>query len=476
MQELQSLNIIIGLAVTVSIIALIAFTLYKKLQSARHQIEIQTTKVDDYETKYSSIIDVDKVTQERRDGIAELDSQTESIKNDYISKKEIYDTLVRQLAIYSDDIDLIELGFYEPIFNFDDSDNYKEEIKKCKEQQKELIRIKDNAGAIYCTTKWEVSGSSVEGRKMTQRAIRLTARAFNNECDAVIANCTWKNVVKMQERISKAFEAINKLNESNHIMISESYLQLKIEELQLNFEYKEKKQQEREEQAEIKAQMREEAKIEAEILKAEKEAIKEEARYKKALDEAKHELETVNDDVRAELEAKIAALQGNLLEAEQKHQRAESMAQQTKRGHVYVISNTGSFGEDVYKVGMTRRLEPMDRVKELGDASVPFTFDVHAMIHTKDAPTLEKELHKIFDLKRVNMVNRRKEFFQISLDEIKEAVNSILGDDAEFVETAIAQDYNETKAIRQQTQLKQDIAEGKVVQRQQSAPQFLDAI
>lgn len=477
MQELQDSNILIGLlAVAAVVIAAIAVIIFKKLQSARCEIAAQTAKVDDYETRYSSIIDVDKATQDRHDGIVELDNQTASMKIDYASKKEIYDSLVRQIAIYSDDIELIELGFYEPIFDFNASDKYKEEINKCKELQKGLLRTKDAAGAIHCTTEWQVGGSSVEGRKMTQRGIRLTARAFNNECDAAIANCTWKNMVKMRERITKAFEAINKLNESNLIVISKAYLQLKIDELQLNFEYKEKKQREREEQAEIKAQMREEAKIEAEILKAEKEAIKEEARYKKALDEAKRELETANDDARAELEAKIAALQANLVEAEQKHQRAESMAQQTKRGHVYVISNIGSFGEDVYKVGMTRRLEPMDRVKELGDASVPFSFDVHAMIHTKDAPTLEKELHNIFDQKRINMVNRRKEFFKISLDEIKEAVSSILGDEAEFVETAVAQDYHETKAMRLQAQLKQEIADGKVVERQQSVPQFADAI
>ncbi|MCL1052242.1 DUF4041 domain-containing protein [Shewanella abyssi] len=294
MQELQISNVFIGLAVATVAIAIIAVILFKKLQSARYEIAIQTDKVNDYETRYSSIIDVDKVTQDRHNGIVELDNQTASMKTDYASKKKIYDSLVRQIAIYSDDIELIELGFYEPIFDFDASDKYKEEINKCKEQQKGLLRIKDTAGAIYCTTEWKVGGSSVEGRKMTQRGIRLTARAFNNECDAAIANCTWKNMVKMQERITKAFEAINKLNESNHILISEAYLQLKIDEIQLNFEYKEKKQREREEQAEIKAQMREEAKIEAEILKAAKEAVKEEARYKKALDEAKHELETAN--------------------------------------------------------------------------------------------------------------------------------------------------------------------------------------
>ncbi|EKM30714.1 chromosome segregation ATPase family protein, partial [Vibrio harveyi] len=142
--------------------------------------------------------------------------------------------------------------------------------------------------------------------------------------------------------------------------------------------------------------MREEAKVEAEIKKAEAEAIKEEKRFQKALDTARKELEQASDELKLELEQQIAELQANLKEAELKHQRAQSMAEQTKQGHVYVISNIGSFGEDIYKIGMTRRLEPMDRVKELGDASVPFTFDVHAMIHTDDAPTLEKKLHEVF--------------------------------------------------------------------------------
>ena len=122
------------------------------------------------------------------------------------------------------------------------------------------------------------------------------------------------------------------------------------------------------------------------------------------------------------------------------------MAQQTKRGHVYIISNIGSFGENVYKIGMTRRLEPIDRVKELGDASVPFQFDIHAMIYSDEAPTLEHELHKAFTNNKVNMLNYRKEFFNVTLDEIENKVKEI-GLDAEFSRLPEAMEYRETLAI-----------------------------
>lgn len=280
----------------------------------------------------------------------------------------------------------------------------------------------------------------------------------------------------MEERIKKAFAAINQLNEPNAISITERYLKEKLKELQLTYEYREKKQREKEEQAEIKAQMREEARIEAEIKKAEAEAIKEEKRYHKALDAARKELEKASDEMKSELEKQIAQLQANLEEAERKHQRAQSMAEQTKQGHVYVISNIGSFGENVYKIGMTRRLEPMDRVKELGDASVPFTFDVHAMIHTDDAPTLEKKLHDKFDTHRLNMINRRKEFFSVSLEEIKHAVSDFTDQSVEFIETAIAQDYYETQAMNKQRLAREGKLEGEELSSSSALPRFADVL
>lgn len=305
--------------------------------------------------------------------------------------------------------------------------------------------------AVVCHTEWVVEGSKAKGRTMTNRSIRLTARAFNNECDSALANVSWNNMSRMEQRIEKAFDAINKLNESNNIHISRKYLSYKLDELRLTHEYKDKKQQEKEEQAEIRRQMREEAKLEQEAEKARKE----EESYQKLLSKAQKDAEKATGNKLDGLNDKIAQLKAELEAAHEKSERAKSMAEQTKRGHVYVISNIGSFGDGVYKIGMTRRLEPLDRVKELGDASVPFLFDVHAMIYSEDAPSLEKELHRKFDQNRVNLVNYRKEFFEVSLNAIENAVSEI-SDEAEFIETAEAREYRESKAVRIQRKQKQE--------------------
>jgi multidrug efflux pump subunit AcrA (membrane-fusion protein) len=192
--------------------------------------------------------------------------------------------------------------------------------------------------------------------------------------------------------------------------------------------------------------LREEQKAKREYEQAQREAEKEEATYQKALDKARKEYEASTGEKHDKLQAQIEKLEQELKEAQEKKERALSMAQQTKRGHVYIISNIGSFGENVYKIGMTRRLEPIDRVKELGDASVPFQFDIHAMIYSDEAPTLEYELHKAFTNKKVNMLNYRKEFFNLTLDEIENKVKEI-GLDAEFSRLPEAMEYRETLAI-----------------------------
>lgn len=508
MEKLSLIYVFSGSLATLFIIFIFflirSIKLSGKLEIARTRLLVAEEEVAKYREKYAKVIDLEaeceqikkqlesdkkEIEDKERQTLREIElkrdevvanrqleeQQIEDLKSDYKTKKATYDSLTHQIAIFSEDIELIELGFYEPKFDFDASEVFKEEIIKCKEVQKVLLKINSASGAIYCSREWTVNGSRSEGKKMTHKSIRLTARAFNNECEAAIANCTWKNVTKMEERIKKAFAAINKLNEPNAIHITEFYLIEKLKELQLTYEYREKKQREKEEQAEIKAQMREEAKVEAEIKKAEEEAIKEEKRYHKALEAARKELEKASDELKAELEKQIVHLQANLEEAEKKHQRAQSMAEQTKQGHVYIISNIGSFGDDVYKIGMTRRLEPMDRVRELGDASVPFTFDVHAMIHTDDAPMLEKKLHDRFDSQRLNMINRRKEFFGVSLEEIKCAVNDFTGQSVEFIETAVAQDYYETQAMNKQRLVR----EGKLNQelsQSNALPQFADVL
>ncbi|WP_337015173.1 DUF4041 domain-containing protein [Leclercia sp. AS011] len=405
----------------------------------------------------------------------EIESQIDELRRSYREKKITLDELEDALSIYKDDMEFADMGFYAPHFDFDTSSHFQDAIKACRDKQKNLLRDKTRFGAIHCSTEWTVGGSKSEGRKMTTRGIQMTARAFNGECDAAIANCTFKNVQQMEQRIYKAFEALNKMNEVNKIYINHAFLNMKLDELHLTHEYRLKKQEEREEQREIRAQMAEEKRAQAEIDRALREAEEEERRAKKALDKARKEMESKLAQMTAEQAAKhkekVSELENALEEALLKGQKALSMAQQTKRGHVYVISNIGSFGEDVFKIGMTRRLDPQDRVDELGSASVPFLFDVHAMIFSEDAPAMENMLHQRFNEMRTNLVNKRKEFFNVSLKEIKNAVFDIAGDDVDFIETASAQHYHETQAIR-----KQQAAANSKLTKEVKQPRFADAI
>ena len=279
-------------------------------------------------------------------------------------------------------------------------------------------------------------------------AIHFAVDAFNGKVDSALSKVKHDNYGKIKQEIIDAFALVNHNGAPfRNARINQEYLDARLNELKWAVSAFELRKIEREEQAEIKAQIREEERAIRDMEKARKEAEKEERMLQKALEKARSELAAANDEQRARFETQLAELEGKLKEAEEKGQRALSMAQQTRRGHVYVISNIGSFGEEVFKIGMTRRLEPMDRVKELGDASVPFSFDVHAMIYSEDAPTLEKELHKKFDLNSVNKVNPRKEFFRTTVAEIKQAVEQQGVLDAHWTLKAEASEYRESIAI-----------------------------
>jgi hypothetical protein len=260
----------------------------------------------------------------------------------------------------------------------------------------------------------------------------------------------------MKERLEKIFSTINSLGKGFQVSITNEYFKLKSEELILEYEYQAKRQQEKEEMKAIQDELREEEKARREYEKAQRDAEKQEALFQKALEKARKEYEESKGVNTEELKTQIEKLEQELKEAQEKKERALSMAQQTKRGHVYTISNIGAFGEDVFKIGMTRRLEPIDRVKELGDASVPFQFDVHAMIYSDEARTLEYELHKAFSHKKINMLNNRKEFFKVSLEEIEDKIKE-LGFEAEFTKMPEAMEFRETLAILKKIENKEDI-------------------
>jgi hypothetical protein len=363
----------------------------------------------------------------------------ETLRNDYTSKKEIYDRLRHEVAIFDEQLSFAELGIYEPHFEFGDSESYKHSVKAVREAQKAMIK---NKNAVVCHTEWTLSDSASKGQTMINRAIRLTLRAFNNECEAAIANVRWNNANAMIKRIENAKTQIDKANVSLDIEITDDFLVLKLNELRLTHEYREKLKLERDQRSEHARLEREERRL----LREAEDARKEEERYQALLEKARAEAGIESSE---EQRARIRELEQQLAEAHEKTERARAMAEMTKSGFVYIISNIGSFGEDVVKIGLTRRLDPTDRVRELGDASVPFVFDTHAMIYSEEAPALEAALHAEFDDRRINAANMRKEFFRVSLDEVEEAVKR-LAPDAEFHKDIEAQDFHETLARRQE--------------------------
>lgn len=316
-----------------------------------------------------------------------------------------------------------------------------EELKAARKRVKAMVK-EDHAGAC----------DYVEAHRKTY-AIHFAVDAFNGKVDSALSKTKYDNFGKIQQEIIDAFALVNHNGAPfRNARINQEYLDARLTELKWAVAAFELRKIEKEEQAEIKAQIREEERAIREMEKARKEAEKEEKMLQKALEKARAELGQASEEQKAEFEAQLAELEGKLQEAEERGQRALSMAQQTRRGHVYVISNVGSFGEEVFKIGMTRRLEPMDRVKELGDASVPFSFDVHAMIYSDDAPALEKELHRKFNLQSVNKINSRKEFFRTTVAEVKQAVEQQGLNEVHWTLKAEAAEYRESLAIEKEQQ------------------------
>ncbi|MGE6786604.1 DUF4041 domain-containing protein [Ensifer adhaerens] len=397
-------------------------------------------RASSYEARFSTVIDADAEAEKVRRTAAEIEASIAGLRSSYAEKKSIYDRLLREVAVFDDRLAFAEMGVYEPHFDFGDSEQYKQAITAVREEQKRHVTAKT---AVVCTTSWTVDGSSAKGQTMTNRNIKLTLRAFNNECDAAVANVRWNNANAMERRILTAKERIDNLNASNSIFVTSDYLQLKLKELYLTHEYREKVKAEKEERAEAARLAKEEAKLIRDMEKAEEE----EAHYQRLLDKARAEAAAIVGPKLDTFSEQIKMLERDLAAAHAKVERAQAMAEKTRSGYVYIISNIGSFGDDVVKIGLTRRLDPADRVRELGDASVPFIFDTHAVIYSDDAPALERALHAEFEATRVNAQNYRKEFFRVGIEDVEAAVKR-LAPNAPFFRDVEAQDYRETLARR----------------------------
>ncbi len=370
----------------------------------------------------------------------ELDSQSNNIDRQIQLKK-------NELVILDEEILLQSFGFYTPKYDLENSEAYQKKLEEIRGRQSQMVK---SGEATFATKNWSVNNSQREGERMIRDYVKLILRSFNNECDASVLRVRYNNIESIEKKIRKAFETLNSLGLRMSITISHDYLDLKLQEMYLVYEYQVKKQEEKEEQKRIREQMREEAKLLKEIEAMKAKIEKEEKHFVKALEEVNEKLckATSQSDIEM-LTIEKEKIEQNLSSVERNKQDVWNREQNTRAGYVYVISNIGSFGENVYKIGVTRRFDPTERVGELGDASVPFNFDIHATIFSDDAPTLEAALHKAFENRRLNMINRRREFFSVTLDEIEKEVRTNFSKPVEFVRIADAAEYRQSRNIKE---------------------------
>lgn len=375
----------------------------------------------------------------------------EKLNNDILSKEmEIGRLDVKisdkksEIVCLDEEILVQEFGLYRPQFDFTNSLDYKEKLAEIRSKQKTMI--KENQ-AVSGTASWQVNGSASAGKKMVSDTKKLLLRAFNNECDEVVHKVKYTNFDASLNRIYKSAETISKLGTTMDISINKSYLDLKIKELRLAFEFQQKKQEEKEAQRAARAEMREAARLQKEIEAQRKKIEKEQTHYQTAYEKLIKQLEENPNN--NDLLLKKVELENQLRDIDKAIKDIDYREANQRAGYVYIISNIGSFGKNIYKIGMTRRLDPQDRVDELGDASVPFNFDVHAMIFSDDAPALETALHKAFEDRKLNMVNTRREFFNVTLDEIKEVVRKNFDKTVEFIDVPNAEQFRISQKIKQ---------------------------
>jgi len=336
-----------------------------------------------------------------------------------------------ELAERQNELSINEQHFDE-IVNGEVEKTLNKERQRLKEDRDQFLRGKDKA------------------RKALQRIVDT---AYNFKVKTLLAGLTVNNYQSKYDQLRKEADGYAVINEKISFLSLDDNADWSGVKQQFRDKVTllEKAQEEKEHQAEIKRQMREEKQREDELERQQREAEDEEQRLAEQQRLIEEALAAAEGSYKEELERQRQVLEQQIAEVHQQYERAKSMAQLTKQGHVYVISNIGSFGENVFKVGMTRRLEPMDRVKELGDASVPFDFDVHAMISCDDAPALEKALHDKLETYRMNKVNVRKEFFRVELQRIIEEVKHHHGEVEYIADPVALQYYQSIEAIEEET-------------------------
>jgi len=355
--------------------------------------------------------------------IANLQSQLRDLKEQ---------TASTGVVDLNDERVLQEVGIYTYHHPLENSEEFRNRLHDLQDRIKQFVL---NGEAILKSDMFTFNNSLAKGRKMTSDFSKLMLRAYNSEADSCVRSLRAGNVVTAERRLEASVTSIAKLGAMMKMKVNPAYHALRIEELQLTADFAMKVQEEREEAREERERLREERKVEQEIAAERERLDKERAHFANAM---KALQASGDDDGAAGLAAKLAALDEAIAQN-------DFRAANIRAGYVYVISNVGAFGHNMVKIGMTRRLEPLDRVRELGDASVPFPFDVHAIYFSEDAVTLENQLHHAFGEHRVNRVNERREFFFATPQQVRVVLAEKVGNLLEFTEQPESTQYLQSK-------------------------------
>lgn len=343
--------------------------------------------------------------------------------------------LARAVVETSDVMLLQEVGIYRYAHPLDDAASYKPLLDRIEDQCKAMVKA---GTAVSSTNRWAINGSDKDGQKMVGGFSKLVLRAYNNEVDNVVRTLRPYAVAAALARLDKLRASIAKLGASMKLAVTDGYHALRVQEVQLTADYLAKLAEQKEREREARERLKEE-----EVARREFEAEQGKLEKERAHYEALRIALLAKGDTAA-----AADTAERLVEIQQSLDGVIRRAANIRAGYVYVISNIGAFGQRVVKIGLTRRLDPLDRVRELGDASVPFRFDVHAMIFSDDAVGLEQALHRAFEDQRVNLVNCRREFFYVAPSDVKAALVSLRGELLTFTDAPVALEWHQSETQR----------------------------
>jgi hypothetical protein len=425
------------------------------------------------EDKDDSILKVEVSNQELKNALVELnteriraealfklfnDSFTDShgeyldVKNEVIKKKAELDYIVTALDEAEDRLSEIQdeiirddeeslyqsYSLYRNKYEYKDCATYNVLIAENRNQQRAMLKK-------HCAVSFLDTITTDDGKtSLNKKFEKLYLSCFNSICDKCISELTFANHQTMKDKIEKSFNDLNETFPEFALELYEDYLELKISELELVYESIKVKKIEQERIRAEKERQKEDAWVKKQ-LKEERETLsKERQHYSKHLKLLREQLKSATAENRFAIQEKITEHENVIEELDVKIQEVDYRQINERAGYVYIISNIGSFGENVYKIGMSRRLDPLERVDELSSASVPFRFDVHALIFSEDAYGLESSLHSAFEDKRVNMVNGRKEFYRVSLEEIENVVKKYHDQTVQFTKHPAAEQYRES--------------------------------